>query len=544
MITRVIVFCFFTLAIASRVAAQDTTRKRTIDITSSFKPVLRDPAKVNFNAAPPLSDTGRPRLTYNIPSENLMFMYQPGELKPLSYGGDSTSSWPYSNYIKVGIGNVHQPYVGAGFSFGDGQSTFFNLFAQHYTSKGSKPFQKNSRTYVAGTMTYKTPKQLEWNGGLSLSSDDYFLYGIPPTGSYTKDQLKQRFQKIEGKLSLRNIVPTELGISYQPSLRVSVFGDNHDPKGTEANSVLTLPVSKIFGKATAFNLGVTADLTHYRRKDIGSINNNIFLITPSVQFKTPNFYLNAGLTPSWENGNFKMLPNIMADITTDDQRFTLQTGLIGYFNKGSYTRFATVNPWLAQPDSLANDRVSEFYAGFKGSMGDHFSYSAKVAMQQHHGIALFVNNPVDMKDFLIRYERQLNIFNTHAEAEYTVGEQFNAKATFDWNRFSKQKSEAEAWGLLPLELSAQLRWQAFKGLWFRSELWAFDGAQYLRTDNKSYKGEAGFDLNFGAEFKIVKNLDIWIQMNNIFNNRYERWNRYEVFGFNILGGIIYSFNQK
>jgi len=32
-------------------------------------------------------------------------------------------------------------------------------------------------------------------------------------------------------------------------------------------------------------------------------------------------------------------------------------------------------------------------------------------------------------------------------------------------------------------------------------------------------------------------------MNNILNNRYERWNQYEVFGFNILGGIVYSFNQ-
>lgn len=538
------IMCGLLAATCFQANAQDTTKKRTIEITSSFKPVLRDPAKVNFNAAPPATDTSRPSLGYNIPAENLMFNYQPGELKPLSYTGDSTSSWPYSNYIKVGIGNVHQPYVGAGFSFGDGKSTFFNLFAQHYTSKGSLPFQKNSRTYLAGAMTYKTPKQLEWTGGLSVSSDDYFLYGIPDTISYTKDQLKQRFQKIEGKISLRNIIPTELGISYNPSLRVSLFGDNHDPKGTESNSVLTLPVSKNFGKATAFNLALTADLTNYRRKDVRTINNNIFLIAPAVQFKTPNFYLNAGLTPSWENSNFKMLPNIMADITTDDQRFTLQVGLIGYFNKGSYQRFASINPWLAQPDSLANDRVSEFYAGFKGSMGNHFSYSAKIAMQQHHGIALFVNNPVDMKDFLIRFERQLNIFNTHMEAEYTIGEQFNAKATFDWNRFSKQKSEPEAWGLVPVELSAQLRWQLMKDLWLRSELWAFDGAQYLRPNGQSYKGETGLDLNFGAEFRVVKNINIWLQMNNIFNNRYERWNRYEVFGFNILGGIVYSFNQK
>src|SRR6478609_5248609 len=284
MITRGIIFCFLTVGLASAVSAQDTTKKRTIEITSSFKPVLKDPAKVNFNAAPPTSDTTRPKLTYTIPAENLLFAYQPGELKPLSFSADTGSRWPYSNYIKVGIGNVHQPYVGAGFSFGDGQNTFFNLFAEHYTSKGSKEFQKNSRTHLAGTVTYKTPKQLEWTGGLSLASDDYFLYGIPEGSTYTKDQLKQRFQKIEGKVSLRNIVPTDLGISYQPSLRVSYFGDNHDPAGTEANSVLTLPVSKNFGKATAFNLGLTADLTNYRRKDFESINNNIFLISPAVQF--------------------------------------------------------------------------------------------------------------------------------------------------------------------------------------------------------------------------------------------------------------------
>ena len=544
MIKRGIAIGFLALGFVTQGYSQDSTKKRSIDITSTFKPVLKDPAKVNFNAAPPATDTASPRLNYNIPAENLLFAYQPGDLKPAAYRGDSASSWPYSNYIKVGIGNVHQPYVGAGFSFGDGQSTFFNLFAQHYTSKGDLRFQKNSQTHLAGAMTYKTPKQLEWNAGLSVSSDDYYLYGIPDTANFTKDQLKQRFQKIEGKLSLRNIVPTEFGISYQPSIRVSVFGDNHDPKGTEANSVLTIPVSKNFGKATAFNLGVTADLTNYRRKDIETINNNIFLISPAIQFKTPNLYLNAGLTPSWDNGNFKMLPNVMADITTDDQRFTLQVGLTGYYNKGSYQRFATINPWLAQPDTLQNDRVQEFYAGFKGSMGNHFSYSAKVGMQQHHGIGLFVNNPVDMKDFLLRYERKLNIFNTHAEAEYTIGEQFNAKASFDWNRFSKQETEAEAWGLVPVELSAQLRWQIFKGLWFKSELWAFDGAQYLRPDGKSYKGETGFDLNAGAEFKVTKNINVWLQMNNIFNNTYERWNRYEVFGFNILGGVAYYFDQK
>ena len=113
-----------------------------------------------------------------------------------------------------------------------------------------------------------------------------------------------------------------------------------------------------------------------------------------------------------------MLPNFMADITTSDQRFTLQLGWIGYYDKGSYTRYMSINPWLARPDSLNNTRVQEGYVGFKGSAGNHFSYSAKVGFQQHRDLPLFVNDTLDGKTFNIVYEDKLNLFQTHAEAEY------------------------------------------------------------------------------------------------------------------------------
>lgn len=52
-------------------SAQDSSKK-TIEITSSFKPVLRNAAKINFNATPPSQDTTRPRLVYTIPSQNVI----------------------------------------------------------------------------------------------------------------------------------------------------------------------------------------------------------------------------------------------------------------------------------------------------------------------------------------------------------------------------------------------------------------------------------------------------------------------------------------
>lgn len=530
---------------AGSVLAQDSTKRRTIDITSTFKPVLREAAKVNFNATPLPVDSTRSPLTYNIPAENLLFAYQPAELKPASLTADSSADWGYSNFIKAGIGNVHQPYLKAGFSFGDGRSTFFNVFANYFNSKGDKPFQKNSQSAVGGTFTYKTPTNLEWNGGIGFRSDDYFLYGFQPDSlRFTKNQLRQRFETIEGRVSLRNIVPTEYGLTYNPSARISVMTDNHDPRATEANSVFNLPLQKNFGRTTAFNLGLTADLTNYRND--GAVkkteNNNVFLVSPTVLLKTPNLYLQAGIIPSWDRGDFHMLPNAMADITTSDQRFTLQLGWIGYYDKGSYTRYASINPWLARPDSLKNTRVQEGYVGFKGSAGNHFSYSAKVGFQQHRNMQLFVNDTLDGKTFRILYENKLNILQTHAEAEYKIGEKFNAKAVFNWNIFNPD-SQPRAYGLIPIELTTSLRYEILKDLFLKADLWTFDSPVFRSKTGQTIKNDPAFDLNAGAEFRINRSFSVWLQMNNLFNDKYERWNQYQVFGFNILGGLVYSFNQ-
>lgn len=538
--------CFF----VSISQAQDTTKKKTIDITSTFKPVLREPVKIIFNAAAPVLDSTKTRLNYDIPQQNLMLGYQPAALKPVALQIDSMTAWQYSNYIKVGLGNIHIPYVQAGFSFGDGKKSFFNVFANQFTSKGKLPFQKNSLTGVSAMGTMKTAANLEWNGKIGFNSNDFFLYGYQPaTLSFTKDQLRQRLQTIEGKLSLRNMEPTEFGLTYNPNIRVSVFsGENNKNKGTEANSVLNLPLTKTFGKSLAINLGFTANLTNYRPTGKKSVNNNIYYVSPALLLKTPNLFIHGGLIPSWDNKVFTLLPDIMVDVTTNDQRFTAQFGWIGYYDKGSYERFAGINPWIAQPNQLLNTRIQERYAGFKGSVLDHISYSAKVGFVQYRNMPLFVNDTTDGKTFYTEYTSSMEALQLHGEIALTKGENFSWNTGLTWNQFTKVRDQIKAYGLIPFEVNSTLRWQIFKEFYFKSELFLFDGAAYrVRTAPGKFdsrKGKAAVDLNAGLEFRITRNFNLWLQMNNLFNKRYQRWNQYEVFGFNILGGIIYTFNNK
>ena len=73
-------------SVAVLFAQRDTSGKGGVEIISAFKPVLREAAKINFNPTPPPADDTKPKLTYEIPNQNLAFAYQPGSLKPLGVG--------------------------------------------------------------------------------------------------------------------------------------------------------------------------------------------------------------------------------------------------------------------------------------------------------------------------------------------------------------------------------------------------------------------------------------------------------------------------
>jgi hypothetical protein len=527
-------------------AQRDTSKPKSIDITSSFKPVLRDLSKINFNATPPSADTAKPRLQYDIPNPNLLFAYQPGTLKPLALEIDSNYAFGNSNYIKAGFGSLRTPYLQAGFSFGDGNTAGANIYAKHVSSQGKRDFQDFTNTEVELSAFYKTVKNLEWNGSIGMKQERTYKYGYEPESlSFVNDSIRQRFQTISARVGLRNINPTGYGINYSPEIRIDVFGDHL--KNNESNTVVNLPLEKSVGEDFAVNLGVTFDLTRLSPKNKTALNNTMWYLSPSVVYKSPSLRLQGGIRPSWDNGKFKMFPNILAEVGTYDQRFTLQAGWTGYIRKTTYQYLASQNPWLWTPTTLLNTWVEERFAGFKGAVGDHFTYSAKVAFNKLNNQPLFINDTSatgDGKSFQVVNARRVNVLNLGGELGYTVEEKFSVITSLSFNQFTGLQDQAKAWGLLPLELNTALRLQIIKDLWLKGDLFAWNGTRYLRKDGSDGKLKGAVDLNAGLEFKIQKNISLWTQFNNIFNKEYQRWNQYPVYGFNFVGGIIFSFDQK
>ncbi|PWU01088.1 MAG: hypothetical protein C5B52_07860 [Bacteroidetes bacterium] len=531
----------------SAIAQKDTLGRQTINITSSFKPVLKDAAKINFTAAAPLPDSSKPRLTYSIPTTGMYTAYQPLALKPLALQIDSNGKWSSSNFIKIGFGNYQTPFGQAGFTFGDGKKANLNLFAHYVSSVGSKI--ENQNFTDAGFSAYGstvTANKLELYGKFGLDQNKYYLYGYNhDTVSYSKSDILQRFQNITVNAGVRNVNPTKYGLKYHPDLRIGIFSDNH--KASETDAVLDLPLEKYLGDAYGIKLGANFDFTRYTPGGAGKqpITNNIYTLPLALLFKTPNFNLHAGLIPSWDNSTFKLMPDFTADFMLGSEKSILQLGWIMHYDKGSYQRFASINPYLSEPTQLLNTRVTEAYGGFKGTITDYFTYNAKVGYVEFNNMPLFVNDYTnDGKTFLIRYESELQALELQGEVGFSENEDFSLSAGFKWLQFTKQETEAKPWGIPPRQLNASLRWAIMKDLWLKSDLYFFQAPKYLKPDGDYGTHTNAMDFNAGVEFRITKQLNLWAQANNIFNKKYQRWNQYETYGFNILGGITFKFDQK
>ena len=527
-------------------AQKDTTKKGGIDIVSSFKPVLREAAKINFNASPPAADTTKAKLNYDIPNQNLLFAYQPGTLKPLAMDIDSGGKFDNSSYIKVGFGSLRTPFVQAGISFGDGKTAGLNIFAKHVGSDGKREFQKFTNTDIKLAGFFKSGNNLEWDASIGMKQNKTYKYGYEPqTLLFPIDSLRQSFQTVAARVAVHNMNKTAFGLTYWPEVKIDVFSDKL--KNSESNTVLNLPLQKTIGKEFAVNLGITFDLTRLSPNNKSALNNTMYYISPSVLYKTSKINAEVGIRPSWDNKTFKMFPNVLADITTQDKRFTFQLGWTGYIRKTTYQYLASQNPWLWLPSTFKNTWIEERFAGFKGSVGDHFSYAAKVGFNKLNNQPLFVNDTITGlggKSFRVLNEREMKVVNFGGELGYAIHEKISVIAGVTFNQYSGLKDNAEAWGLSPLEFKTAMRIQIIKDLWLKTDWFAWTGSHYRKKDGSSGKLVASSDLNAGLEFKITKNINLWTQFNNILNNEYQRWNQYRVYGFNFVGGIVFSFDQK
>lgn len=536
-------FCitiFFCCVAALTMQGQDSTKRQTIQVTSSFKPSLMPAAKILFNATPPPPAEIRKGLSYPLPAPQWMPLLQPITLKPLALQIDSAGNQMKRNFVKIGAGNFRGNTAAFAFTLAQTDRAYWHVLGDHIAQRGNLPLQQYRNTKLETQLGAKL-KDMELYGKISYRNDQYFLYGPDPNLiNIPKDSLRRNYRDLSVVTGIRNGMISKYGISYRPELKLQFFSDQLG--AAETNAIIDLPVEKKLIRSFSFLMRGQADLTRFR-SDAATINNHVFWANAAIQVHTTNLKGRIGVRPTWDNGSFVLLPDVQLDVPLSSQRTTFTMGWIGNVRKNNYQWMVAQNPFITPPMMQFNTRTIQLYAGFKGAITEKINYRLTSGFMRMHHAPLFVNSFFPSRFFLLN-ETRLDAIQTMGELSYIQQDKLDVRAGIEIFRFFKPLTYEKAFHMLPIQLKSNVRWKPFERITVKSDLFIWRGPQVLLLPQTIERLRNVIDLSAGIEYKASKTVALWLQCNNLFNQRYQRWNNYEVLGLNVLGGIRLTFDQK
>lgn len=559
------------LAMGSQAYAQRDTTNRPVtldsfDIVRDYRPILADAVKIRRSPDMANKREYMPKLNYgNVPDKKLDINTGLSELKimetPFSRIVDHSS-----NYVKLGVGNLGTILGEAYFAVEDYEDIRFGGFVKHLNQKGNLDDQKFSRQEV-GVFGRRIFPMFTVNGLIGYNGFGTRFYGIPmdvDNNNLNPTREAQRFNDIyfSGELTSNFDPANEDALSYSVKADAYTYKDKFE--GKENSIALSGYLNK---RLRTFNIGANVALDFNSIGGVntpdGNLNNSLVNANPYIKFKGDNYNITLGANIVSEFGDssrFNIFPVAEIDFSLVPGYFYIFGGVKGGVEKGSFRSFTKTNPYLGLTPNIMNtvERMN-IYGGIKGNAGATFGYKVKAFYRQIEGLPMFVNNVDRPFQFDLVYDgdgdKALKHVGIEGEINVRLSELVNLGGRLNIDNYTTVSQE-EAWHLPKMRLAANARFNISEKLYIDAEA-LFHGnatareytyttdqttnvtspsATYSKTSIPSF-----FDLSAGAEYKATKQLGIFVKANNMFNTEYSRYLYYPKLGFNILGGINFSF---
>ena len=542
-------------------AAADTSKKgkgndaiqgnlsEEIVVTTAYKPVLADAVKIRRN--PDLEDKTPfkaplvyipidKRLELNTSIKPLEAMKRPAE----------QDSVPTNNYVKVGLGSLKTTYGEAYFANGRDEALQIGGYLKHFAQNGNL-YKQNSAKEEAGVFGKSVGELNNISGRITYNYNSNYFYGFsqfnPPVISQVD---KQHFSTIgaEGELA-KNYKDIENDFTYALKLKGYIFSNAYQAR--ESNLVL----SGFFNQTIKqFYAGLAASLDLSTQKDSAYDNNNSLIrLNPYIKFQGDNYKIDAGVNIVDQFGfksAFYIFPSARAELQVIPKYVRIFVEAKGDVNKTSLHDFAMENPFIGQNIDIKNsvDQL-DIAAGIKGTLAPGFGFKFTVFRNEIKNMPLFVsdfNLATGYNRFKVIYDGGRSRVNgLNGELDYKASEDVDIFARAEFKDY-QMATVTEPWNL---------------------PKFVFKGGTVFKIDNKisvsgtvMYRGTVmdplpvtlgavtrpisidGFvDVSGAVDYKINNRFSIFVHVNNILNANSQRWLYYPDYGFNIFGGVGYTF---
>ncbi|MCB0699948.1 MAG: hypothetical protein H6551_08350 [Chitinophagales bacterium] len=537
-----------TLAMAASVASTAQRRNRaddtvisgaTIEIIQSYKPEVEQPPKPELTPTLPPIDTTTPVLNYTVPEQTLYYTYSSLPLRPLALSVDSAVK-PLSNYLKLGGGNLSTIYLDAGITALHGADYETGIHVQHLSQNGGIKNQKVSLTGLNADGTlHKNGKAIR--GRFGVSNNAYHFYGYDhAVYNYDAATVRQSYTTISLGADLTDEREIISGLTYHPSVDFSYFKDKSF--FTEANADIIIPFTYYIDSNFQVYINAAAKMTFFSASNGSRQTNSYYYISPGLQFKTSKFYGHAAIAPTWgSSGKQYILPDLKIHFTVPETQLMMFAGWKGELTRNNNQQLTAINPYIYTAFPAQQTASQEAFVGVKSNVGSKIAFSGRVSWWNYNNLPVFINDTAtDKKQFIVLYDNKVNAISLQASIRYQVAEVFSLGFSGQWFNFYNKTFE-QVWHRPGVRFTGDILAQPTKKLTITGYVSFIDELYALEVNNRTFKLNALLDIGAGAEYEVIKRVNLFVQANNLLNNDYQRWYGYNAYGMNIFGGARLKF---
>jgi hypothetical protein len=538
----------FLLFLSNEIDAQvKKNNVEEINITSSFKPSIVKTGKLEFFPEIPLKDTHSFRFNYPFEAVNFKTPLSSFSLKPLAYQVPQRVSDKNSAFVKVGGGNLNTPFLSAGYQSRLNNNTF-SFGVDHISSKGNLQNQQYSNSKVNGQFKRQLADNQSFNVNLGYQGDAYRNYGYDTSKfSFSEDELRQRFNQFSMGAAFDLVAGNNASIFIKPDIQFDYLSTRRG--ASEVNLQFRVPVT--YAVDNNVKLSANLDIDYARLNNESGINYSTILVQLplKVDYLIDGLYASGGIVPVLKNNKVKLVPDAKLVYTfKEGTSVRLLGGISNIFNVNSLQKLYEINPFLVTPDELTVFQQTNYYAGFDWLNAKGLQLQAKLGFVKFKNLPLFINEgPASAdpsgKDFFVLNETAATAFFIESNLGYIFSDKLEFHSTLKAFSFQSQTQYVDPYGILPLELNLGLDWKPIQPLSLKMNGQLFGGNMAKEAGKLPFRTKGILDLGLAVDYNLNKKWTLWIDLNNIANTRYQRWNGYTSFGFNFLLGVKFKFNQ-
>jgi hypothetical protein len=537
---HILIILAITLFAIQAKAQQDSIPSDEVQIIKDFDLKLNDVDKVDIFAPLPQLDTTRVINSYKVDPKFLSLSYDAPKIKPLMMDAEPLQG-SYNGFIRGAIGYPLSPYAEAGYQHQmngllvGGKARYYSAF-----DLGQLDNQQFMDIDTDINAAYQFDGGFELGGDIEYDYDQRFFYGYNhDVLTFESKDVKQYFSLFKAGLNFKNTEINYSELKYNVGADLYTLRDNY----TAAELGLDAGVSfgKYFNQKHLFSIGL--DNSFVKNTTSSDTTSNILSITPSFTYHHDIFRVKAGINGSLLAGNkFKVFPDIEVLANVYKNNISVYLAWTGHAEQVSFRTLSEMNPYIISDPQLNQRQVNYPHGGFNFDFSK-FDVGIEVGYKMVKNNPFFVNDYTnDEKRFNVVYDNvDYIITKINVETELIKGLDLGLSLNFQnpkLDSLSSNYHDTPNFGLdTKIAYSALLNNKLTVG----TSIFVGGKRSYLSNTATDEKLGALADINLFTSYRMNDKFNLFLNLNNITNQKYQRFNGYNNYRFNTMLGFLYKF---